>query len=100
MTTTGGGLSPKIRLYNPNGTLNNTAINEQVGCRGRTAELNEVKLPASGLYTVLVGDCSDTNTGNYNLSVQCFGVCGPPGSMRSQTIVFGAVSNQVLGVAH
>jgi hypothetical protein len=37
--------------------------------------MNSVTLPTTGTYTMLVGDCSDTNTGNYNLSSQCFGAC-------------------------
>ena len=32
--------------------------------------MNTVTLPASGAYTVLVGDCSDTNTGNYEIYAQ------------------------------
>ena len=37
---------------------------------GSTVEMNTVPLPASGTYTVLVGDCSDTNTGDYEIYAQ------------------------------
>ena len=33
-------------------------------------ELNTVTLPATGTYTVLVGDCGDTNTGSYLIYAQ------------------------------
>jgi hypothetical protein len=76
ITAKTGSLSPKIRLYNPGGTLFNSA--NPGYCNGSTIEMNSVTLPTSGTYTVLVGDCSDTNTGNYNLSSQCFGTCPLP----------------------
>jgi len=62
--------------------------------------LDGTKLPATGNYTLLVGDCGDTNTGNYNLSAQCFGVCAVPVvTLLPQTITFGPLANQVLGAA-
>jgi hypothetical protein len=77
MATTSGALSPKIRLYNPNGTLLSEAHpNNGLGCSGgSTVEMNSITLTQTGNYTVLVGDCADSNTGNYNLSSQCFGTC-------------------------
>jgi hypothetical protein len=87
MVTTNGNLLPKIRLYNSSGTLVNQAYNhDYVGncVGGSTLELNTGMLKAAGTYTVLIGDCGDTNTGAYTLSSQCFGVCtatpplGPP----------------------
>ena len=49
------------------------------GCSaGSTLEMDNVKLPSTGTYTVLIKDCSDTNTGDYSLSAQCFGVCTRP----------------------
>jgi hypothetical protein len=76
VVTTSGNLSPKIRLYNPNGTL--LSSNNPYACEGSTAQLSSVTLAQTGNYTVLVGDCGDTNTGNYNLSSQCFGTCAEP----------------------
>ncbi|MFZ3265364.1 MAG: chitobiase/beta-hexosaminidase C-terminal domain-containing protein [Terriglobales bacterium] len=73
---TSGTLSPKIRLYNPAGTLLATAAN----CSSGTIQLNGFTIPVSGTYTMLVGDCSDTQTGNYNLSSQCFGTCPTSGA--------------------
>jgi uncharacterized repeat protein (TIGR03803 family) len=70
MTATSGALSPRIRLYNPagqtladvaNGNINGTCFTNPV------IQLNNVRLPSTGTYTVLVGDCGDTNTGNYNI---------------------------------
>jgi hypothetical protein len=77
MVTTSGSLSPKIRIYNPDGTLLSQAWpNYPNYCTtGATLEMNSIALTQNGDYTVLVGDCSDTNTGNYNLSSQCFGTC-------------------------
>jgi hypothetical protein len=76
MVATSGSLSPKIRLYNPAGTLL-SSVNPG-NCYGSTIQMNSVTLPTSGAYTVLVGDCGDTSTGNYNLSSQCFGTCPLP----------------------
>ena len=88
-----------IRLEHPTGSsaYGNNGYN---GCGGPTLELNGVKLPTTGTYTVLVGDCSDTNTGNYNLSSQCFGVCASSvPTPLPQTITFPPLKNQVLGGA-
>ena len=69
-------LIPKMRLYNPDGTLLASAYAGQpFGCGGSTASLNSVTLPQNGKYTLLLGDCPDTNSGNYNLTSQCFGTC-------------------------
>ncbi len=77
IVTTSGKLSPKIRLYNPDGSLLASAQDLSFGsCNGgATVQLNSITLVQTGTYTALVGDCSDTNTGNYNLSSQCFGTC-------------------------
>jgi hypothetical protein len=108
MTTTSGSLVPKIRLYNPSGTLlaSNYSGNPY-GCGGTTVQLNSVTLPAGGTYTVLVGDCSDTNTGNYNLSSECFGTCpmsttttlssSPNPSVHGQAVTFTAVVSSGAG---
>jgi hypothetical protein len=69
MTTTKGGLNPKLRLYSETtGAL--VAGAEPAYCNGSTIEMNTVKIPATGKYSLLVGDCSDTNTGSYNLYSQ------------------------------
>ncbi len=73
VVTTSGTLSPKIRLYNPDGSLNSSAAN--YNCSGSTIQMNQGALSQEGTYTVLVGDCADTNTGSYNLSSECFGTC-------------------------
>jgi hypothetical protein len=73
MVTTSGNLSPRIRLYSPTGALIGSANNGF--CEGSTIELNSITLPLDGIYAVLTSDCSDTSTGNYNLSAQCFGTC-------------------------
>ncbi|MGD0630050.1 MAG: pre-peptidase C-terminal domain-containing protein [Terracidiphilus sp.] len=75
-TVTPASGSPKIRLYNPDGTLNSQVI--AYACDAGPQELNNATLPTTGNYTVLVGYCGDTNTGNYNLSSQCFGTCPLP----------------------
>ena len=71
MVTTSGSLVPKIRLYNPIGTLlSSNYSGSPYGCGGSTLELNTVTLPTTGTYTLLVGDCSDTLTGNYAIYAQ------------------------------
>jgi hypothetical protein len=75
-TTSGGSLIPKIRLYNPNGSLNSSNNSgSPFGCSGTTVGLSSITLGTTGNYTVLLGDCNDTNTGNFSLSGQCFGTC-------------------------
>lgn len=73
MTTTSGGLSPKIRLYEPDGALLSSASNSF--CSGSSTSINSLTLPEDGYYVVLLGDCSDVNSGSYNLSSQCIGTC-------------------------
>jgi uncharacterized protein (TIGR03437 family) len=100
IVTTSGNLNAKIRLYNPAGSQISIAYNTFAGsCSGGPVELNSVKLPATGTYAMLVGDCGDTNTGNYNLSSQCFGVCASSPTQLLQTITFLPPPNQVLGAA-
>jgi hypothetical protein len=100
MVATSGSLSPKIRLYNPDGSLLSSAapLNGLGYCTGAsTVEMNSVTLAQNGTYTVLVGDCSDTNAGNYNLSSECFGTCkvtplitwAPPASINYGTPLSG-----------
>ena len=70
---TDGGFSPKLRLYNPAGSLNDTAVNLNCcgGCAGgATVEMNGAQLPASGSFTLLLGDCGDTDTGSYMIYLQ------------------------------
>jgi hypothetical protein len=76
MVSTKGGLMPKIRLYSPSGVLVSSASSQF--CNVATIEMNNVTLTSTGTYTVLVGDCGDTNTGTYNIELQCFGVCPLP----------------------
>ena len=98
MAPTSGTLSPRIRLYSPAAALLGSATTPYYCGNGSAVELNGVKLPATGTYTVLVGDCGDTNTGNYNLSSQCFGLCAAS-ALLPQTITFEALSDQVMGTA-
>ena len=71
LVTTNGSLVPKIRLYNLNGTLNSSNYSgAPFGCGGSTLEMNTATLPVTGTYTVLVGDCGDTNTGNFAIYLQ------------------------------
>jgi hypothetical protein len=77
MTTTSGTLSPKIRLYSQQtGAL--VASANPGYCSGSTIGLNQITLTQPGPYTVLVGDCSDTNTGTYNITSECTGCAVTP----------------------
>jgi hypothetical protein len=79
VVTTSGSLIPRIRLYNPDGSLNSSNNSGfPYGCSGTTVQLGSITLAQTGNYTLLVGDCSDTLTGTYNLSSQCFGTCTEP----------------------
>ncbi|HEX4006354.1 MAG TPA: MBG domain-containing protein [Acidobacteriaceae bacterium] len=78
-TTSGSKFVPKVRLYNPNGSLlTSNYSGNPFGCGGTSVSLNSVSLSQNGTYTLLVGDCSDTNTGNISLVSQCFGTCPVP----------------------
>ncbi|MGA7524474.1 MAG: PPC domain-containing protein [Acidobacteriaceae bacterium] len=109
MTTASGSLAPKIRLYNPNGELNTSASNSF--CDPGPVEMNTVTLPSTGTYTVLIGDCSDTNTGNYEIYLQrtsnpagvayfVFGGVAQTGTIstaaQSNTYIFGGSIDNVV----
>ena len=71
LVATTGFLIPEILLYNPNGTLNSSNFaGSPFGCSGSRLELNTVVLPTTGTYTLLVRDCQDTNTGNFEINAQ------------------------------
>jgi len=73
MTTTSGTMSPETQLYKSAGKLIAPAANRygNGACAGGSvAEMDMVTLPAADTYTVIVGDCSGTNTGTYALSSQ------------------------------
>jgi len=91
MATTSGNLRPVIALYSPAGALVHIAYNG--GCGGGPVEMNSVSLKTTGTYAVLVRDCGDTNTGNYNLSAQCVGVCP---STASPVITISSLPNGIV----
>jgi hypothetical protein len=71
LAATSGSLIPKIRVYNPDGTLAGSNYSGAPSyCSGSTVELNTLALKTTGTYTVLAGDCADTNTGNYEIYAQ------------------------------
>jgi len=83
-TMAASGISPKIRIYNPNGTL--LASANPGNCYGSTVELNVVQIPTSGIYTALVGDCADYNTGTYAVYAQATNTpSGPAILLLNQT---------------
>ncbi len=92
MVATSGNLSPEIQVYNPTGGL--VAQNWNYGCSGSTLELNSVTLPVSGTYTVVISDCSGSNTGSYNLYVQRLN--NPSGA---ENLPFGETQTGVIGSA-
>ena len=111
MSNTSGSLAPKIRLYNPSGALNTSASN--FDCGAAPVEMNTVTLPSTGTYTVLVADCSDTNTGNYEIYSQrtnkpvggvdfVFGGGATPGSIgnaaQSNTYIFGGTAGTAVDI--
>src|SRR5271166_2670728 len=69
--TTSGSLIPKLQIYSPNGTLiSSNYSGAPSSCSGSTLESNTVMLPTAGIYTLVVSDCSNTNTGNYGIYAQ------------------------------
>ena len=52
--------------------------NSPFGCSGTTVALTLVSLAKAGTYTVLVQDCQNKNTGNFNISGQCTGCLTTP----------------------
>src|SRR5665213_1243837 len=95
--TTSGSMSPRIRLYSATGALLSDQANrygDGVCSGGSVVELNTVTLTASGTYTVLVGDCSDTNTGAYNLYMQ-----RPENPTGPINLPFGQVTTGTIGSA-
>jgi len=84
MVTTTGSLVPRLRLHNPTGAqIGSNYAGSPYGCGGSTVQMNSVNLTQTGTYTMLVGDCGDTNTGTYTISSQCFGVCTVPTSTNT-----------------
>ena len=77
MTRTSNNLSPRIVLYNSDtGVQVSSAFgNNGYGNCGGSTLTDNVVLPATASYTLLVRDCSNLNTGKYNISAQCFGTC-------------------------
>lgn len=73
-----GNLDPRVRIYDPTGTLLIQAENTFTGCAGGPLPINALKLPASGRYIAFIDDCNHVNGGSYNLSTQCIGVCELP----------------------
>ena len=86
LSVTSGTLQPVIELYGPTGTQIAFNYNgNPFGCSaGSTLEMDNVGIPSTGTYTVLIEDCSDTNTGGYSIFVQRMN--NPAGAMP---LVFG-----------
>ena len=83
LSVTSGTLQPVIELYGPTGTQIAFNYNgNPFGCSaGSTLEMDNVGIPSTGTYTVLIKDCSDTNTGGYSIFVQRMN--NPAGAMRT-----------------
>ena len=92
MTPTSGSLAPIIKLYSPSPvTLLSTANN--FDCGAAPVEMNTVMLPSAGTYTVIVGDCNNTNTGNYNLYFQSTNSPAGAASLTFDQTVSGAIGS-------
>jgi hypothetical protein len=69
---TSGSLAPCLYVYNSAGA----PVSGGTSCPGGgTAGLTGFAVPSDGTYSVFVKDYSNTNIGNYNMSVQCSGTC-------------------------
>ncbi len=69
IAATAGALGPRMLVYSPDNAL--VASNDGDGCVA-SSELDTIKIPTTGTYTLLVSDCAgrDSATGSYGLYVQ------------------------------
>jgi|GEM_PF-5560934 len=79
---TSGGVNPKLRLYNPSGTLITTA--NPIPYNYNRAEIVDIKLLTSGNYSLLVTDDNGAQTGGYYLKLESI---TRPG--QQDTLVYG-----------
>jgi hypothetical protein len=94
LVATSGALGPEIIVYNPSGTLNSSNYTGSPGsCSGSRLELNEITLPTTGTYTVLVKDCVDTNTGSYDLYTQKTDSPAGPSNLPFGQVLTGSISS-------
>jgi hypothetical protein len=68
MLATSGSLSPYLQLFNSGGTQITTDSNGY--CDGAGLDMNQITIPATGTYTLFLGDCSTWYTGNYVIYAQ------------------------------
>jgi len=80
-TMEASGYSPKLRLYNPDGTYITTAQGGNCNSIYTTTEISAIQVSQTGAYTVLTGACDDIRTGNDVLFVQQ--VSGNPGNANA-----------------
>lgn len=92
LVATSGTVVPAILVYNPDGTsLSSNYAGSPFGCSGTVTALSTLSLPATGTYTVLVRDCSDSGTGNYSLWTQRTNNPGLPVSLPYGQVVTGLI---------
>jgi hypothetical protein len=90
---TSGTMIPAIAVYNPGGEPNaSNYAGSPFGCGGERVELNSVKLPSTGTYVVLVRDCNNINSGNYELDAQKTNSGAGPSLAFGKTVT-GAISS-------
>jgi Concanavalin A-like lectin/glucanases superfamily len=92
LTTTSGTLVPELRVYGPNGTQVCAAA--PGFCSGGEAEIGSCTLATAGTYTVLVDDCGNRKTGDYDLYVQRL---NNPGA--ASPIAFGQTVSSSIGTS-
>lgn len=85
-------IDPRVELFDPTGmplASNPTAFCDGGCCGTCNFIVNIASLPLDGTYTVAVTDNGRTETGNIDLSIQCF--FAPSGSCPNSTVVDGPV---------
>jgi hypothetical protein len=92
VTTTSGVLSPEVKILDPTGAM----VCQAAGgyCVYGTAEIGSCALTSSGTYTILLDDCGNAKTGNYNLYLQRL---NRPGD--AVPFAFGATVTAAIGAA-
>jgi hypothetical protein len=98
IAATGGKLSPFIQLFKADGTLLQNAWNGIYGVNngpcsgGSTLNVGALQTSGAGTYYLFVADCSRWNTGSYQFSTQCFGVCPLPAPVLTSLVPNSALA--------
>ena len=90
--TVAANISPALTIYNPDGKQFGQSY--LGGCDGSVMEWNQVQFKTAGKYTLLIGDCAATDTGQYSLYFQrTNNPAGPVSSMLWGQVQSGSIAS-------